>query len=160
DRGGPRDASPAPRAERVERVGDAWRGPAWLVIPVRVVALVVLVPLRLVHDLAVQVGRGVRAVWNRLTWAPGRFARLVGRLLNAAWRGLYRWLLAPAGRLLAAVARGGGAALDLLLVRPVRWLAVVVALGFARWLGRGPAHLARGRRGTLALPVGLGLALA
>ena len=26
DRGGPRDASPAPRAERVERVGDAWRG--------------------------------------------------------------------------------------------------------------------------------------
>ncbi|MFS2294569.1 MAG: hypothetical protein FWJ90_18045, partial [Actinomadura sp.] len=64
DRGGRRDASPAPRAERVERLGDAGRGPAWLVIPVRVVALVVLVPLRLVHDLAVQVGRGVRAVWN------------------------------------------------------------------------------------------------
>ena len=160
DRGGPRDASPAPRAERVERVGDAWRGPAWLVIPVRVVALVVLVPLRLVHDLAVQVGRGVRAVWNRLTRAPGRFARLVGRLLNAAWRGLYRWLLAPAGLLLAALARWVGAALGLLLVRPVRWLAVVVVLGFARWLGRGTAHLARWIYGTLLVPVGTVLALA
>ena len=31
-------------------------GPAWIVVPARVVALVVLVPLRLVHDLAVLAG--------------------------------------------------------------------------------------------------------
>ncbi|MFS2294138.1 MAG: hypothetical protein FWJ90_15835, partial [Actinomadura sp.] len=159
DWGGPRDEPAAPLAERAERAEDARQGPAWLVIPVRVVALVVFVPLRLVHDLAVQAGRGIRAVWNRLMRAPGRFARLIGRLLDAVWRRLYRWLLAPAGRLFTAVARWVGAALVLLLVRPVRRLAVAVILGFARWLGRGTARLARWIYGTLLVPVGVVLAL-
>ncbi|TDB97438.1 hypothetical protein [Actinomadura sp. 7K534] len=156
-----RDGAPAdgPLSLRKERPPEPRPGPAWLVVPVRVVALVVLVPLRLVHDLAVQAGRGVRAVWNRLMRAPGRLARLIGRMLHAVWRGLYRWLLAPIGRLLAAIARGIGAVLDLLVVRPVRWLAVVVIYGFLRWLGRGTAHLARWTYRTLLVPIGAFLAM-
>ncbi|TDD33238.1 hypothetical protein E1287_20055 [Actinomadura sp. KC06] len=93
-------------------------GPAWIVIPARVVALIVLVPLRLVHDVVVLIARGVRAVWNG-----------VGRLL------------------------------DLLIVRPLRWLAVVVILGFLRWLGRGTGRVARWIYRRLIAPVGRFFAL-
>jgi hypothetical protein len=156
--GSPADG-PISLRKDTERPAETPPGPAWLVVPVRVVALIVLVPLRLVHDLAVQAGRGVRAVWNRLMRAPRRLGRLIGRMLHAVRRGLYRWLLAPAGRLLAAVARGIGALLDLLVVRPARWLAVVVIFGFARWLGRGAAYLARWIHRTLLVPLGAFLAL-
>lgn len=134
-------------------------GPAWIVVPARVVALIVVVPLRLVYDLVVLVARGVRAVWDRLTRAPGRLARLIGRMLGALWGALYAWLLAPIGRLLAALGRGIGAVLDLLVVRPLRWLAVVVVWGFLRWFGRGTGRLARWIHRMLIAPVGRFLAL-
>ncbi|MFG2087437.1 hypothetical protein [Spirillospora sp. NPDC048824] len=122
-------------------------GPAWIVIPARVVALIVVVPIRLVHDLVVLVARGVRAVWNGLMRAPGRLGRLIGRMLRWVWLGLYRWLLAPVGRLVAAVARGIGALLHLLIVRPLRWL------------GGGIGHLARWVYRVLIVPVGRFLAM-
>ncbi|MGI5205194.1 hypothetical protein ACQEU6_26895 [Spirillospora sp. CA-108201] len=122
-------------------------------------ALVVVVPLRLGWDAAVLAGRGVRAAWNALMRVPGRFARFLGRLLLGAWRVLYRWLLAPAGRLLAAVGRGIAALLDLVLVRPLRWLAVVVVLGLLRWFGRGTGRLARWVHRVLIAPIGRFLAL-
>ncbi|TDD83405.1 hypothetical protein E1293_14655, partial [Actinomadura darangshiensis] len=134
-------------------------GPAWIVVPARVIALIVVVPLRLGWDLAVLVGRGVRAAWNALMRAPGRFARFIGRMLRGAWRALYRWALAPIGRLLAAVARGIGALFDLVIVRPLRWLAVVVILGFLRWFGRGTGRLARWVHRYLIAPVGRFLAM-
>ncbi len=95
-------------------------------------ALIVVLPLRLVHDLFALIGRGLRTAWQRLTRAPGRLARLIGRLLRATWLALYRWLLAPLGRLATAIGHGIGALFDLVVVRPLRWLGVVVILGFLR----------------------------
>ena len=36
-------------------------GPAWIVVPARVVALVIVLPLRLVYEAVVLVGRGMRS---------------------------------------------------------------------------------------------------
>ncbi|NDU75545.1 hypothetical protein GWI34_23405 [Actinomadura sp. DSM 109109] len=134
-------------------------GPAWIVVPARAVALIIVVPLRFVWELVVLTARAVRAAWRALTRMPGRFARFLGRMLRGAWRTLHRWLLAPAGRLLAAIGRGAAALLDLLLVRPLRWLAVVVLLGFLRWCARGTGRLARWIHRVLIAPVGRFLAL-
>ncbi|TYK50911.1 hypothetical protein [Actinomadura decatromicini] len=105
-------------------------GPAWIVVPARIVALIVVLPLRVVYDLVRLVARGVRT-----------------------------GLLNPVGRLLGAVLRGLGAVLSLLVVRPVRWLAVVVVLGFLRWSGRGTGRLARWIHRVLLVPIGTFLAL-
>ncbi|WP_067793448.1 hypothetical protein [Actinomadura formosensis] len=134
-------------------------GPAWIVVPARIVALVIVLPLRLVHDLFVQAGRGARAVWRRLTRAPGRLARLIGRMLRGLWLALYGRLLAPLGRLVMAIGRGIGALLDLLVVRPLRWLAIAMILGFLRRLGRGSGRLGRWLHRVLIAPVGRFLAL-
>ncbi|TDC62152.1 hypothetical protein E1200_26765 [Actinomadura sp. GC306] len=145
------DGSPAggpPNLRKERRPAESRPGgPAWIVVPVRVVALIVLVPLRLVHDVAVQIGRGIGAVFNRLMRAPIWLGRQIGRVLHAVWRGLYRWLLAPVGRLLAAVARGIGALLAFLFVRPAGW--------FGRWVAR----LARWLHRTLLVPIGAFLAM-
>lgn len=112
-------------------------GPAWIVVPARVIALIVVLPLRLVHDLFVLIGRGLRGTG----------------------RALYRWLLAPLGRLFAAIGHGIAALLDLLLVRPLRWLGVVVILGFLRWFGRGSGRFGRWLYRVLIAPVGRFLAM-
>ncbi|GAA4238225.1 hypothetical protein GCM10022254_53270 [Actinomadura meridiana] len=121
-------------------------GPAWIVVPARVVALIVLLPLRLVYDLFVLVGRGIRAVWNAFVGVLAWIGRLIGGVL--CWIGLavYRWLLAPFGRLLAAIARGLGALLNFLLIRPLRWLAMVLIVIPLRWVYR-----------VLLAPIGRGL---
>lgn len=111
-------------------------GPAWIIVPARVIALIVVLPLRLVHDLFVLIGRGLRATGG----------------------GFYRWLLAPIGRLFAAIGRGIAAVLDLLVVTPLRWLAVVVILGFLRWFGRGSGRFGRWLYRVLLVPVGRFLA--
>ena len=138
-----------PAARPPERTEDRLQGPAWLVLPIRAVALIVFVPLRLVHELLVQIGRGLRALWNGLMRALGGLGRLIGRALRGIWRGLYRGLLAPIGRLLVAFVRGIGTLLTLLIVRPVRWFAVVVVYGLARWIYR-----------ALLVPLGRLLAMA
>ncbi|TDC55205.1 hypothetical protein E1281_13630 [Actinomadura sp. KC345] len=159
------DGSPAGgpislRKEQRDEPPRERRGPAWIVIPAHVIALIVVVPLRLVHDLVVAVARGVRAVWDALMRAPGKLGRLVGRMLRGVWDALYRWLLAPAGRLLAAIGRGIGALLVLLVVRPLRWVGVVLVLGTLTWLGRGTASLARWVYRVLLTPIGRFLAMA
>ncbi|SNT61264.1 hypothetical protein SAMN05443665_106239 [Actinomadura meyerae] len=131
--GGTIDLSKRPAPARP----DERPGPAWIVVPARVVALIVVLPLRLVHDLFVLLGRGLRGTG----------------------RALYRWLLAPLGRLAAAIGRGIAAVFDFLVVRPLRWLAVVVILGFLRWLGRGIELLARWVYRVLLAPVGRFLAM-
>ncbi|QXJ22715.1 hypothetical protein AGRA3207_003766 [Actinomadura graeca] len=137
-------------------------GPAWLVVPVRVVALVVVVPLRLGYDLIRLAGRGVAAVLRGLLLIPAG----IGRILARAWNAFYGGVLAPLGRLAAAVARGLGAGVawlfDVLvvrlLVRPLRWLAVVLSLGLLRLLGRGTGRLARWFHRVLLSPAGRFLA--
>ncbi|WP_242902675.1 hypothetical protein [Actinomadura terrae] len=129
-------------------------GPAWLVVPARVVALVFVLPLRLCYDLLRLTGRGVAAVFRAigegvawlfdvlitrpLRWLVvvvviGAF-RLLGRGTVHLARLLYRWLLAPVGRFLAMIGRGLALVLDFVLLRPLRlvgrWLA---------WLGSGIA---------------------
>ncbi|WP_149260357.1 hypothetical protein [Actinomadura sp. K4S16] len=145
--------------DRPAEPGTTRPGPAWIVVPARVLALIVVIPLRFGWDLAVLTARGVRAAWNALMRAPGRFARLLGRLLRGAWLALYRWLLTPAGRLLAAIGRGVAALVGLLVVRPLRWFAVVVVLGFLRWFGRGTGRLARWIHRVLIAPIGRLLSL-
>ncbi|QKW39612.1 hypothetical protein HUT06_40925 [Actinomadura sp. NAK00032] len=129
-----RPGSPQPghRPQGPHQQSPRQQGPAWIVVPARVVALIVVLPLRLVHDLFVLLGRGLRGIG----------------------RALYRWLLAPLGRLAAAIGRGIAAVLDFLIVRPLRWLAVVVVLGFLRWFGRGTGRLARWFHRVLLAPVG------
>ncbi len=83
-------------------------GPSWIVGPVRVVALIVVLPFRLAYELLKAIGRA-------FGW--------VGDLL-------YRWLLAPIGRFFAAIGRAVyryvltpiGHVLDLLLLQPFLWL--------------------------------------
>lgn len=144
--GGTIDLSKQPVPERP--------GPAWIVVPARVIALIVVLPLRLVHDLLVAIGRGVRAGWLRLMRAQGRLARFIGRMLRAAGLAVHRWLLAPLGRLIAAVGRGIGALLNLLVLRPLRWLAVVVILGLLRLFGRGAGWVGRWLYRALLVPIG------
>jgi hypothetical protein len=98
-------------------------GPAWIIVPARIVALIIVLPLRLVHDLFVAIGRGLRAGWQRLMRAPGRLARFARRIL------------APLGRLAATIGHGIGALFDLVVIRPLRWLGAVVILGLLRQFG-------------------------
>ncbi|RKS79782.1 hypothetical protein BZB76_1261 [Actinomadura pelletieri DSM 43383] len=100
-------------------------GPAWIVMPARVVALVVVVPLRLVYELVLVLGRGVLAVWNGLMRVPVWIGRL-----------LYRFVLAPFGRLLAAIGR----ALAAVFGPPLRWLGRMLLVPL-RLLARGLAWL-------------------
>ncbi|MFI2190697.1 hypothetical protein [Streptomyces sioyaensis] len=116
-------------------------------VPVRIVVLVLVVPVRLVWDVLTAagravhrtalrpLGRGLAWLWHTLVVAPLRWLWRTLVVAPAAW--LWRWVLAPAGR-------GFGAA----VVRLVRYLIVVPA----RWvqayvlapLGRGLARLVRG----------------
>lgn len=127
--------------------GPGASGPAWLVVPARVIAFVVVVPFRLVYDLVMA---GARAIDAAVRW--------IGRLL-------YAWLLRPPARGLAwlgravaglfrAIGRGLARLLDLLIVRPVRWLAVVVIWGALRLFGRGTGRLGSWIRRVLLAPIG------
>jgi hypothetical protein len=75
-------------------------------------------------------------------------------MLRAAGLAVHRWLLAPLGRLIAAVGRGIGALLNLLVLRPLRWLAVVVILGLLRLFGRGAGWVGRWLYRALLVPIG------
>ncbi|MBO2449020.1 hypothetical protein J4573_18095 [Actinomadura barringtoniae] len=111
-------------------------GPGWIVVPARAIALVVVLPFRLVHDLFMLIGRGIRG------------------LMRTVGQALYAWLLRPVGRLFAAIGHGIAAAFDFLLVRPLRWLVVVVILGFLRLFGRGTGRLGRWFYRMLLAPIG------
>ncbi|WP_433244155.1 hypothetical protein [Actinomadura nitritigenes] len=126
-------------------------GPAWLVVPARVIALIVVVPFRLLYDLLTVVGRGVAACWRFLIRVPAAIAvalyrwvlrplglvlwwplRMLGIGIAAAARRLYRYVLTPIGRVL-----------DLVLLRPLRALGRGLAW-LGGWIGRGFAWLFRG----------------
>ncbi|RAY13653.1 hypothetical protein DPM19_18455 [Actinomadura craniellae] len=79
-------------------------GPAWLVVPARILAVIIVVPLRLAYEL-------VRLL------SPARLFAPVGRLMG--W--LYRWTLVPLGRALAWLAAT-------LVWAPLRWFGANVLL--------------------------------
>ncbi|RST16721.1 hypothetical protein E2C00_06830 [Streptomyces sp. WAC05374] len=123
-------------------------------IPVRIVVLIVVVPVRVVWDaltacgraldrvLLRPLGRALRRLWDSVLTPVGRaLAWLVTGLVThgvvapCAW--LYRWVLAPAGRGVARLAAGFAAGtawlVTTLVVRPLAWLHRTVL----RPLGRG-----------------------
>jgi hypothetical protein len=118
-------------------------------LPVRLVALVVVLPLRMLWDLVVVAGRFVRtAVLAPLWRGLARAVTWLGRvLLVTPARWLYRWVLAPVGRGVWWVLAGIGRVVDRLL-GGAWWVlrAVGVALGTAvvwlvRWVVLAPAVL-------------------
>ncbi|GAA2151206.1 hypothetical protein [Actinomadura napierensis] len=133
-------------------------GPAWLVVPARVIALIVVVPFRLLYDLLRVIGRGIAACWRVLVRIPVAVAvalyrwllrplglvlwwplRMLGLGIAIAARWLYRYVLTPIGRFLGFV-----------LLRPLWALARGLAwLGM--WIGRGFAWLFRGIGRVLAV---------
>ncbi|MFG1997758.1 hypothetical protein ACGFNU_01270 [Spirillospora sp. NPDC048911] len=126
-------------------------GPAWIVIPARIVALVIVLPIRLVYDLIRVIGRGLKAA--------------LGGLMRAmAWpfRQLYTWLLRPVGLGIAAglvwVGTGLAWVFNVTIVRPLGWLLNVVVLGFFRMFGRGSGRLGRWFYRTVLAPIGRFLA--
>ncbi|WP_181765785.1 hypothetical protein, partial [Streptomyces albidus (ex Kaewkla and Franco 2022)] len=129
-------------------------------VPVRIVTLLLILPVRMVWDALTVCGRLLkRVVWvpfaRAMSWlwrtvlAPVLFALLVW-----PWLALWRYLLAPVGRALSAAAKGVGAALvwlgRTLVLAPATWtysrllaplghglLAVLRGLGTGlKWLGR------------------------
>ncbi|MFE5942311.1 hypothetical protein [Streptomyces sp. NPDC056480] len=133
--------------------------PALIRIPVRIVVLVVVLPVRMVWDVLTAtahvldrtvlrpVGRGLARVFTGvgrgLAWAFTGLGRGVGRFLHHAVarpaRWLYRSLLTPVGHGLAWVLTGAGRGLAWVLTRVGRGLARVftgVGVGLG-WLWRG-----------------------
>ncbi|MEU6314231.1 hypothetical protein [Streptomyces sp. NPDC047014] len=141
---------------------------AFIRIPVKIVAVLVVLPVRVVWELLTTLGRAAhRHVLGPLyTHVLAPVLRGLGRLLTFLfklflvwpWVGLWRYLLLPAGRALAWVGRG----LHAHLLSPAgRFLAAYLLrpLGTAlAWAGRGLARLASAAYRHLLTPVGHALA--
>jgi hypothetical protein len=100
-------------------------------LPVRIVALVVVLPVRMVWDALVVVGRILR---NTVLRPLGQALAWLGKALFVwPFVALWRWVLVPAGRAVAWL---------------VKWLVVVPAVWLYRWVltpvGHGIAWAARG----------------
>ncbi|WP_157420351.1 hypothetical protein [Actinomadura kijaniata] len=138
-----------PRAEPARPSGSPW-----VMVPARVVALLVVVPVRLVWE-------ALRAVVRSPLW----LGRLAGRLLARAGRWLHARALRPVGGFLAWLGRGVWAGLswcgrgiawvwDRTVVVPLRWLFVTVLWGALRLFGRGSGRLGRWIWRNLLVPLG------
>ncbi|MFV2172707.1 hypothetical protein ACFHW2_19655 [Actinomadura sp. LOL_016] len=106
-------------------------GPAWLVVPLRAIAFVIVLPFRLLYDLVRLIGKGLGwalgGIWNALyTWILAPVGRAIAvtlyYLLVVPARWIYRVLLTPIGHGIVAVLRWIGWLLDLVLLRPLVWL--------------------------------------
>ncbi|WP_151773206.1 hypothetical protein [Streptomyces abyssomicinicus] len=121
-------------------------------IPVRVVALVVVLPLRMLWDLVAAAGRLAWASVLGPVWRGSvRAAAWLGRVLVLTpARALYRWVLAPLGRGLALTARGvwwlvRGTARGIAAVVGwlLRWLVAAPAVALYRWVLTPMGHALR-----------------
>ncbi|WP_067484950.1 hypothetical protein [Actinomadura hibisca] len=129
-------------------------GPPWIVVPARIIALVVVLPVRLCYELLLGLFR-----------SPRWLAKPLGR----AARAFYKYVLAPIGRGFAWVGRGVwsgvrvvGSGLGWLwrngVARPLHWLFVSVIWAALRVFGRGTGRFSRWFYRTLLAPVGRALA--
>lgn len=156
---GDRAGAPAPSG------AEPPAGPAWLVVPLRAIAFVIVLPFRLLYDLIRLIGKGLGwafgGIWNALyTWILAPVGRAVGAtlyyLLVVPARWIYRVLLTPLGHGIVAVLRWIGWLLDLVLLKPLLWLLnvlIVIPAVFLWkyvlypplvWIGKGFAALGRG----------------
>ncbi|MBE1531854.1 hypothetical protein [Actinomadura algeriensis] len=129
---GSRPASSRLAAGRLEPEPEpAPAGPAWLVVPLRAVAFVIVLPFRLLYDLVRLIGKCLGwffgGIWNVLyKWVLAPIGRAIGAtlyyLLVVPARWIYRVLLTPVGHGIVAVLRWIGWLLDLVLLKPIVWL--------------------------------------
>ncbi|OLT31569.1 hypothetical protein BJF79_36800 [Actinomadura sp. CNU-125] len=121
--------APEPRPEPAARPEPA--GPAWIVVPLRAIAFVIVLPFRLLYDLFRLIFKGLGwvfgGIWNALyKWILAPIGRAVATtlyyLLVVPARWIYRVLLTPLGHGIVAVLRWIGWLLNLVLVKPVVWL--------------------------------------
>ncbi|MFC5750392.1 hypothetical protein [Actinomadura rugatobispora] len=124
------------------RTRPAATGPAWIVVPARVVAVVVVLPLRLVYDLVALLFRGLK-----------RTPRGVGRFLLAAYMALLHPVVRVIGQGAVALWSGLVWLWTYAVYIPLRWVAVVVMLGGLRLFGRGSGRLARWFYSIFVAPV-------
>ncbi|WP_433331869.1 hypothetical protein [Spirillospora sp. CA-294931] len=165
---GPRHRDDGARVALTKRPEPAYEpsGPAWIVYPARVVALVVVLPLRLAYELLAATGRRLGRALRAILSPIGAFFAWLGRGVAAAFAGLRRlWtrgVTRPLGWLWTnAVVRPLsllGQALAWLwtnaVARPVGWLVSVVILGTLRLFGRGSGRFARWFSRAVLAPIG------
>ncbi|MFI0353015.1 hypothetical protein [Actinomadura sp. 9N407] len=106
-------------ASAPSRVRPTQAGPAWIVLPARVIAVVIVLPVRLAYDLLATLFRGLM-----------RSPRWLGRALRAAYMAVLHPILRPIGAGIAWLWMNG-------VYGPLHWLAVTVLLGGLRLFGRG-----------------------
>ncbi|QFG23576.1 hypothetical protein [Actinomadura sp. WMMB 499] len=144
-------------------------GPAWLVVPLRAIAFVIVLPFRLAYDLIRWIGKGLArmfgGLWNVLytyVLAPvGRaLAVTLHFLLVVPARWIYRALLTPLGHGIAAVLRWIGWLLDLVLWRPLVWLLTVLIAIPAVFLWKYVLYPPLVLLGKMFMGIGRGLAWA
>ncbi|WP_026402727.1 hypothetical protein [Actinomadura rifamycini] len=133
----------ADRAGAPRPSGGEYAGPAWIVVPLRAVAFVIVLPFRLLYDLIRVIGKGLGwvlgGIWNALyRWVLAPVGRAVATTLHyllvvpARW--IYRALLTPLGHAIVAVLKWIGWLLDLVLLKPLVWLLNVLVVIPAVWL--------------------------
>ncbi|MGI5166493.1 hypothetical protein ACQEU3_19280 [Spirillospora sp. CA-253888] len=146
-------AAPAAHAEHAAAPARP-AGPPWIVVPARIIALVVVLPVRLCYEL-------LRGLFRSPRW----LARQLGR----GARAFYEHVLAPIGRGFAWVGRGIWAGVRVVgsglgwlwhnaVARPLHWLLVGVLWAALRLFGRETGKLGRWFYRTLLAPVGRALA--
>ena len=118
-------------------------GPVWIVVPARVIAVVIVLPLRLVYDLAALAGHGLKRT-------PG----WIGRMLRAAYLTLLHPIVRLIGMGAAALWSGVAWLWTTLVYGPLRWLAVVALWGGLRFLGRGIGRAASWFTAVFLAPIG------
>ncbi|GLZ09142.1 hypothetical protein Acsp03_66080 [Actinomadura sp. NBRC 104412] len=136
-----KDSGPPPAAHG--RPLGTQAGPAWIVLPARVIAVVIVLPLRLVYDLAALAGRGLKRT-------PG----WIGRMLRAAYLTLLHPIVRLIGMGAAALWSGVAWLWTNLVYGPLRWLAVVALWGGLRFLGRGIGRAASWFTAVFLAPIG------
>ncbi|MEW2353229.1 hypothetical protein [Spirillospora sp. NPDC029432] len=130
-------AKPAPPARRPVATQA---GPAWIVVPARVVAVVFVLPFRLAYDL-------LKAFFSLL----GRAPRWLGRGLRAAYLAVLHPILRPIGLGLAWLWTRA-------VYAPLRWLVMTLIVGGLRLFGRGTGRAARWFYTAILAPIGRVLA--
>ncbi|MFF5262131.1 hypothetical protein ACFY4C_24615 [Actinomadura viridis] len=107
------------------------------------IAVVIVLPLRLVYDLLAAVGRVLK-----------RTPPWLGRLLLAAYMALLHPVVKVIGQGAALLWSGVAWLFARGVYDPLHWLVTVVVLGFLRLLGRGSGRLARWFHAVFLAPVG------
>lgn len=144
-------------------------------IPVKIVAVLIVLPVRVVWDLLAAAGRLLQRtvlgpLGQGLCWFHERVVRPVSRWLGRAalvllklvfvwpWAGLWRYVLVPVGQGLAWSGQAARAYLLAPVGRGIAWVGRALMTYLLRPLGGGVAWVLRGTGRYLLLPLAKGVA--